>query len=71
MVKLWIHKLQENLKRGIYLKYTMHRPYIYNIWYIECDSICDKIGMTKYPWNYFRDTVFMKDTLIEIKDTFP
>ena len=32
MVKLWIQKLQKNLKCGMYLKYTMHKPNIYTIW---------------------------------------
>ena len=39
MVKLWIQKLQWNLKCGMYLKYTMYKPNIYTIWYIEYNSI--------------------------------
>ena len=31
----------------MYLKYTMYKPNIYTIWYIECNSIFDKIGMRK------------------------
>ena len=38
----------------MYQKYTMHKPNIYTIGYIECDSIFDKIVMTKYPWKYFQ-----------------
>ena len=38
----------------MYLKYTMHKPNIYIIWYIEFDSIFDEIGMTKYPWKRFQ-----------------
>ena len=38
----------------MYLKYAMHKPRLYSIWYIEYDSIFDKIGMTKYPWKYFQ-----------------
>ena len=29
----------------MYLKCTMSKPNIYTIWYMECDSIFDKIGM--------------------------
>ena len=47
----------------MYLKYTMHKPNIYTIWYIECYSIFDKIGIRKY--------LFLKDTFIEIKGKFP
>ena len=36
------------------LKYTMHKPSIYTIWYIECNSIFGKIGMKKYPWKCFQ-----------------
>ena len=39
MVKLWIQQLRQNLKRRMCLKYTMHNPNIYTIWYIECNSI--------------------------------
>ena len=38
----------------MYLKYTMQKPNIYTSWYIECDSIFDKIGMMKYPLKYFQ-----------------
>ena len=55
MVKLWIQILQLNLKSGMYLKYTMHKPNIYTIWYIECNSIFFyKIGMREYTWKYFQ-----------------
>ena len=70
MVKWWIQKLQSNLKCEMYLKYMMHKPNIYTIWYIEYNSIFGTIGMRKYPWKCFSDTVFLKDTLIEIKGTF-
>ena len=33
----------------MYFKCTMSKPNIYTIWYIEYNSIFDKIGM-KYPW---------------------
>ena len=36
------------------LKNTMHKPNIYTIWNIECNSIFDEIGMTKYPWKCFQ-----------------
>ena len=54
MVKLWIQKLQLNLRCGMYLKYMTHKPNISTIWYIECNSIFDKIGMRKYPWKCFQ-----------------
>ena len=38
----------------MYLKYTMYKPNIYTIWYIECNSIFDKIEMSKYPWTCFQ-----------------
>ena len=38
----------------MYLKYTMYKPNIYTIWYIECNSFSDKIGMRKYPWKYIQ-----------------
>ena len=38
----------------MYLKHTMHKPNIYAIWYIEYNSIFDKIGMRKYPWKCFQ-----------------
>ena len=52
--QLWIQKLQKYLKCRMYLKYAMHKPNIYTIWYIECTSIFDKIGMMKYPWKSFQ-----------------
>ena len=55
----------------MYLKYTMHKPNIYIIWYIECNNIFYKIWMRKYHENVFSDAVFLKDTLIEIKCKFP
>ena len=53
MVKLWIQKLQQNLKCRMYLKWTMPKPNIYTIWYIEWNSIFDKIGVRKYAWKCF------------------
>ena len=39
----------------MYLKYTMYKPNIYTVWYIECISIFDKIWMRKYPWKCFHN----------------
>ena len=38
----------------MYLKYMMHKPNVYTVWYIEYDSIFDKIWMGKYPWKCFQ-----------------
>ena len=46
MAKSRIQKLQLNLKCEMYLMCTMRKPNIYTIWYIECNSIFDKIGMS-------------------------
>ena len=54
MVKLWIKQLQQNFKCRMCLKYPMHKPSIYTIWYIECNSIFDKIATRKYPWKCFQ-----------------
>ena len=42
------------LKCGMYLRCTMHKPNIYTIWYIECNSICHEMRMKKYPWKRFQ-----------------
>ena len=42
----------------MYLKYTMYKPNIYIIWYIECNNVLS-------------GTVSLKDTLIKTKGKFP
>ena len=42
----------------MYLKCMMHNANIYTIWYIECNSSFDQIGIV------FSDAVFLKDILI-------
>ena len=71
MVKLCIQKLQQNLNCEMYLNCTMYKPNIYTIWYIEYNSIFDKIGMRKYPLKCFSGTVSLKDTSIETQVKFP
>ena len=71
MVKLWIQKLKLNLKCRMYLEYMMYKPSICTIWYIEYDSIFFiKFGWENIHGNVFSDTVFLEDTLIEIKGKF-
>ena len=71
MVKWWIQKLQQNFKCEMYLKYMMHKP---NITPFDTSKII--VFLIKLEWenihgNVFSDTVFLKDTLIEIKGKFP
>ena len=70
MVKLWIQQLRQNLKCRMCLKYMMHKPNIYTIWYIECNSILMKSGWGNIHGNVFNDTVYLKGTLIWIKGEF-
>ena len=55
----------------MYFKYMMHKPSIYTIWYIGYNIISGKIGKRNIHGNVFSDTVFLNDTLIEIKGKFP
>ena len=56
----------------MYLKYTMHKPNIYTIWYIKCNSIFFiKMEWGNIEGNVFSGTVILKDTLIETKGKFP
>ena len=54
----------------MYLNYTMNKPNINTIWYIEYNSFFIQFGWENIHENIFSDTVFLKDTLIEIKGKF-
>ena len=53
------------------LKYTMYKPNIYIIWYIECNSVFDKMVWGNIHGNVLSGTASLKDTLIKTKGKFP
>ena len=38
----------------MHLKYMVHKPNIFTIWYIKCNSIFHIIGMGTYPRKYIQ-----------------
>ena len=54
----------------MHLNYTLNKPNIYTIWYIKCDSIVE-LWWENIHRNVSSYTVFLKDTLIQIKGKFP
>ena len=58
------------LERGVHLKYMVHKPNIYIVWYIKCDDIFMTLEWGNIYRNVFSCIVFREDTLVEIKGNF-